>query len=161
VNVLLQDLGANLSSEQLEFVDTRETQEGRFSIFNGSDLPQGSSLTLELSNLDELEFAAPPGNVSAGTAVTPASSVDQNLLRWLVLGLGGMAILLTGILYPRFRSRLAGQTAGQAQDLAARRQKLLLLVARLDDAFEAGELDEQVYRRARAEYKAELFGLME
>jgi hypothetical protein len=35
------------------------------------------------------------------------------------------------------------------------------LLARLDEAFEAGELDKQIYHRARAKYKAELVQLME
>jgi hypothetical protein len=38
---------------------------------------------------------------------------------------------------------------------------LLLLLARLDETFEAGELDEEVYRQARAKYKAELAQIME
>ncbi|RME70966.1 MAG: hypothetical protein D6784_15830, partial [Chloroflexi bacterium] len=41
------------------------------------------------------------------------------------------------------------------------RQRLVLLLARLDEAFEAGELDETVYRQARSRYKAELARLME
>jgi hypothetical protein len=40
--------------------------------------------------------------------------------------------------------------------LETRRQRLLLTIARLDQVFEAGELDEAVYRQARARYKAEL-----
>jgi hypothetical protein len=60
--------------------------------------------------------------------------------------------------YPYLRPQL---THPIDEDLNLRRQKLLLLLARLDEAFEAGELDKQVYHRARAKYKAELVQLME
>ena len=88
----------------------------------------------------------------------PAPPVDQNLLRWLALGLGGLAIVGAGAVYPIYRSRSAEQfTVDQA---TTHRQKLLLLLARLDDSFEAGELDEQLYLQARAKYKVELAELM-
>jgi hypothetical protein len=35
------------------------------------------------------------------------------------------------------------------------------MLARLDEAHEAGDLDESVYRQARARYKAELVEVME
>lgn len=156
VNILMQDLGATLSSEQLQFVETREVQDGKFSIYSGSNLPKDSSLTLELTGLNNLDFAAT--NIPPGATVVPANAVDQNMLRWVVIGLGGAVIVFVGIFYPRFRARLTSAVA--SEDVAARRQKLLLLLARLDDAFEAGELDEQVYRRARTKYKSELAGII-
>ena len=48
-----------------------------------------------------------------------------------------------------------------ATDPSTRRQRLLLLLARLDDTYDAGEIDESIYRQARAEYKAELMRLMQ
>jgi mono/diheme cytochrome c family protein len=156
VNVLMQALGAELTSDQLRFVETRQAHEGEFAIFSGGSLAEGESLAFSLSGLSQLDFVAAP-NIAPAATVAPVSPVDQNLVRWVILGLGGVAIIAAGIFYPRFRSRLAAQT-DEAPEL--RRQKLLLLLARLDDVFEAGELDEQVYRQARAGYKAELASIM-
>jgi len=159
LNLLMQDIGAELSSPQLQFVESREVPGGgKFSIYSGSNLAEGSSVTLELTGLNDLEFAPAPGNAPAGAAIAPDSPVDQNLLRWLVVGLGVAAILLTAVFYPQFRSRLGA--GAPAQEPEFQRQKLLLLLARLDDAFEKGELDEQVYRQARARYKVELSSIM-
>lgn len=157
VNVLMQALGAELSSDQLQFVESRQAHEGEFDIFSGGNLAEGQTLTFNLSGLSQLDFAAAPDVAPAAATVAPGSQVDQNLLRWIILGLGGVAIIAAGILYPQFRARPAAQLN---EDLTLRRQKLLLLLARLDDAFEAGELGEPLYRQARTRYKAELAGIM-
>ena len=115
-------------------------------------------LTLELSNLDELEFAGTPSNAPGATV--PGSLVDQNLLRWIVLGLVGLVLIGVGLVYPQMRPKLTHQTGLTHDDPTIHRQKLLLILARLDQIFEAGELDEELYRRARAKYKAELAEIM-
>ncbi len=150
VNLLMADQGVALDSEQLQFVETRQVQGETFSIFNGANLEKGDILTLRFSNIGQLNSAAGPG----ATAVTPA--VDQNLLRWLMISLGGAAIIGVGVVYPLLRPRLARQPLSVEVDLARRKQRLLLTVARLDEIFEAGELDETVYRKARTKYTAEL-----
>jgi hypothetical protein len=90
-----------------------------------------------------------------------AGVIDQDLLRWLVIGLGGMMLIVAGVIYPYYRPRLTSQGEASDQDPETYRQRLLLTLARLDDLFEAGELDEQVYRQTRARYKAELAEMME
>lgn len=156
VNLLMADQGANLKSEQLQFIETRQFQGDTFAIFSGSDLKQGETLTLELSDLSALE-------ASAGVATNPVATppVDQTLLMWSVLGLGLIAIIGAGVIYPLVRPRLAPQAVGLESDVEVRRQRLLLTLARLDEVYAAGELAESVYRPARARYKAELARLME
>lgn len=156
-NVLLQDQGAKLSSEQLKFVETGEFQGTSFSVYSAADLKKDQPLTLQLTDLDKLTF---PADASASGAVTSAGNVDQNLLRWIVIGLGGAVIVFVVVGYPYLRPQTADPEAA-AEDVSQRRQKLLLMLARLDEVFEAGELDRQVYHRARAKYKAELVHLME
>ena len=157
-NLLMQERGVELSSNQLQFIETRQLDTDEYSVFGGGNLRQGETLTFELTGLDNLEFAVVPGNTQPGAVVAPPVGVDQNLLRWIAMGIGGIAIILASILYPYYRPRLAGVSG---HDSVLHRQKLLLLLARLDDAFEAGELDEQVYHQARAKYKAQLVGTME
>ncbi|MFN8458665.1 MAG: c-type cytochrome, partial [Anaerolineae bacterium] len=155
-NVLVQDQGAELNSSQLQFVEKREFQGDSFSIFSATDLKKGQELTLQLTNLDNLSFTPDP--TLTGT-VAPGPQVNQDWLRWLVLGLGGLIILGVALGYPHLKP--APQVNLSESDPDLQRQKLLLMLARLDELFETGELDKQLYHRARAKYKAELVGLME
>jgi mono/diheme cytochrome c family protein len=157
-NILMQDQGAQLSSEQLQFVETRQFQGNSFSIFNAADLKKGQELILKLTDLNKLTFT---GETAAPGAVVPTGGIDQNLLRWIVIGLGGAVIVFVAVGYPYFRPQLTHQPGGYLEDPNLRKQKLLLILARLDGVFEAGELDKQLYHRARAKYKAELVKLME
>jgi hypothetical protein len=70
-------------------------------------------------------------------------------------------MLVAAVAYPSARSRLTHQSMPEDEDLETRRQRLVLTLVRLDETFEAGELDETVYHRARTRYKAELAQLME
>ncbi len=157
VNIFLQDIGASLSSNQLQFVETREGHGDKFSIFSGSNLTQDDTLTLQLSDLDQLQFNTGAGAPNASDF--NQSRVDQNVLRWSVVGLGGLLIVAVALVYPIYRPQLSRQAAADA-DKDVRLQKLLLMLARLDEVFEAGELDQAVYRQARSRYKAELATLM-
>jgi hypothetical protein len=156
-NVLMQDVGVKLNSEQLQFAEARSIQGQNFAIYNGTSLPAGQNIKLTLAGLNDLDFTEAGG---AG-AVTPGLvNVDQGLLRWIIIGLGGAIIVLAAAVYPYLRPQLTHQAGLDAADPDTRRQQLLLLLARLDETYEAGELDEQVYRRARARYKAELAELL-
>lgn len=157
VNVVMRDQGAELTSTQLQFVEKRNFQGDLFAIFAGSNLQKGQELTLQLTNLDNLSFAAPASPEAALTA----SNVFQNQLGWMVLVVGGLVIAAVALGYPYFRPQLAHPSDPADNDPDLHRQKLLLMLARLDELFESGELDKQLYRRARAKYKAELVGLME
>lgn len=158
LNVLVQEMGASVNSDQLNFVETREVQGDLFSILGGSNLSAGETLTLELTDLDKLTFSGAP-NVPAATVAT--GLVDQNLLRWIVLGLVAVVLVAAVVIYPQMRPSLTHQSGIHHDDPAVHRQKLLLTLARLDQVFEAGELDEEVYRRARSKYKAELAELIQ
>ncbi len=154
VNLLLADQGVSLESEQLRFAETRQIQEDTFAIFNGRDVRQAEGLILNFSDLDSLEFqqqaaaVTPPGAATASTT----HLFDQTLATWIILGLG-LAAIAAVVVYTVRQPVLEPQAA---VDTASQRQRLLLLLARLDEAFERGELNEAVYRRARARYKGEL-----
>ncbi len=158
LNVLMSNQGANLSSDQLQFVENRQVQGSEFSIFNGGSLAQGDTLSLRLSGLDDLEFDTAPTMPGAMAAAPP---VNQQLILYFTLGLGGLAIVGVGLAYPLMRPKLTHRADLYDADPELHRQKLLLMLARLDEAYEAGELDESVYRQARARYKAELVEVME
>lgn len=157
-NVLMQDQGAKLNSPQLQFVEKREFQGDSFSIYNAANLKKDQDLVLQLTDLNKLAFAAAPA--APGAVAAASGGLNQDHLRWTIVGLGGVMILLVALGYPHLRPQLTHQPAAE-EDPSMRRQKLLLLLARLDKAFEAGELDKRIYHRARAKYKAELMQLME
>jgi hypothetical protein len=154
----MSEQGANLSSEQLQFVETRQVQGSEFAIFNGGNLTKGDTLALQLTDLDNLVFESASNTPGATVADPP---VNQALLRWIILVVGGLAVIGVGLAYPLLRPQLTHQSGVYSDDPDLYRQKLLLMLARLDETFEAGELDEAVYRRARAKYKAELVEVME
>ncbi len=160
VSVMLADQGAELSSDQLQFMDTRSLQGQSYQIYAGSNLKQGDTLSLQLSNLDDLDFTSVMG-APPGASVPAGQPVDQNMIMWVIIGLGGLAIVLAGVVYPLTRPQLAEATDSDYNDPAMQRQKLLLTLARLDEAFAAGEINESAYRQARTRTKAELARLME
>jgi mono/diheme cytochrome c family protein len=73
------------------------------------------------------------------------------------LAIGGSslaaALILAGLWWYRAPSRRAAHEAGLARKPASQREKLLRDIARLDDEFEAGRLEEAEYRERRAALK--------
>ena len=89
----------------------------------------------------------------------PSTGLSQTALLWIMLGLGALAVVFA-LAYPSLRPRLAGESPTSEGQLMHERQRILLTLARLDDANEASELNETVYRRARTRHKAELAGVL-
>jgi mono/diheme cytochrome c family protein len=159
-SVVMEERGATLQSSQLAFVETRDFQGRPYAIYNGSNFKKGQALNLQLSGLDNLTFA---DESSIPTATVTGSGLAQEGWLWLILGIGGVVIVAVAVGYPRLRPRLPqpDESPFPLEDPNLRRQKLLVLLARLDELFEAGELDKPLYHRARARFKAELMELME
>ena len=161
MDVLMNLQGATLSSEQLEFIEDREFQGNRFSIFNGANYKAGQTISLQLTGLNDLEFATPGAEIDA-PAVADTTWFNQEIAKWAVMGMGLVAVVVAAFVYPRIRPQWSPQPAQVGDEtIETRRQRLLLTLARLDETYEKGELDETVYQRARARYKAELAQLME
>jgi mono/diheme cytochrome c family protein/5-hydroxyisourate hydrolase-like protein (transthyretin family) len=157
VNALLTDQGANLTSPQLQFVENRDFQGNAFAVFAGQELPPEQPLSLSLTGLNNLAFTPETVPGAANPHAAAATGFNQQGAMWAILGLGGLAVILAAVVYPL---RRAGWPSGE-ESPADRRQKLLLLLARLDENYEAGDIDPAIYRRARAKTKAELADLLE
>jgi hypothetical protein len=158
VNALLMDVGAKLESEVLDSAGERTAQGQDFLQYTGENLKAGETLPIRLDDLDKIEFTSAP-EPSDRPSVMPSTSLSQTALLWLILGLGGLAVVFV-LVYPSLRPRFAGAAPASEGDLTQERQRLLLTLARLDQAYEAGDLNETVYRRARARRKAELADLL-
>jgi mono/diheme cytochrome c family protein len=161
VNVLVIDQGVELKSGQVEFVETRQFQGNTFEVYRGDSLGQDDTLTFNLAGLNNLDFIN-SANIPDREVALNSTGLNQDVLRWIMLGLGGVVIVLAGVIYPLTRPQQATSPVDLSEaNLETHRRKLLLTLARLDQIFEAGELDEKNYRRARARYKAELVQIME
>ncbi len=154
VNGLVLDVGAKLESEALVFGGERTAQGQTFLQYTGQNLKAGETLPVRLGDLDKIEFASTP-DASGGSRVIPSTGLSQTSLLWMMLGFGVLAVVF-GLAYPWLRPRLRGEALASEGDLGRERQRLLFTLARLDQAYEAGQLNETVYRRARAQRKAEL-----
>jgi len=154
VNGLVADVGASLNSALLTFADQRTFQGQNFLRYTGQNLKAGVKLPLRLDGLDKIQFA--PAISSEDVEVMDGSAATVQLaLLWTMLALGGVLVAF-GLLYPRLRLRLRGEVASHQIAPALERQRLLLTLARLDEAYQANQLNETVYRRARAHRKAQL-----
>jgi hypothetical protein len=164
VNALMLDAGEKLTSDALTLVGPRAVQDQTYLQYAGQDLKAGAVLPLELGDLDKMKSPSSAGSAASDNpaAASPSGGdLSQTTLLWLILALGGIALVL-GLAYPRLRTRLRGAAAAVSQtgDPALERQHLLLTLARLDQAYDAGRLNEAVYRRVRARRKAELTEIM-
>jgi hypothetical protein len=64
-----------------------------------------------------------------------------------------------GAVYPALRRQPMPAVAPPSEDARAAQQRLLLMLARLDEAYQAGQISASAYRRARAHHKAALAAL--
>jgi mono/diheme cytochrome c family protein len=158
VNGLVMDVGAKLESGTLSYDGERAAQGQTFLQYTAQGLSRGSTVPIQLVDLDKIEFAS-TSEPASGPPVMPSTGLSQTILLWMMLGLGALAIFFV-LAYPSLKPRFAGESTSSEGQLMRERQRLLLTLARLDDAYEAGDLSETVYRRARARRKAELAELI-
>jgi hypothetical protein len=148
------DVGAKLESDVLSYDGERAAQDRTFLQYTAQSLENGETLPIQLVDLDRIEFTSTPEPADAAPVMS-SSGLSQTTLLWITLGLGGLAIVFV-LAYPSLRTRFVGEAPAGESDLTRERQRLLLTLARLDQAYEAGDLNETVYHRARARHKAEL-----
>ncbi|MBN1887688.1 MAG: hypothetical protein JW850_06845 [Thermoflexales bacterium] len=144
VDLLLPDVGVQLTSPQLVAAGPRQTQMGAYQHFTlAQPLAAGQALSFRL---DGAVAGASSGNGATGS---PPS--------WLLPGavaLASAALAGAFIWWRLCRPAAAAETAEADQDA------LIEAIAALDDAYEAAQLPESDYRRQRERLKAELTELM-
>lgn len=132
VNLMVPQVGVDVETD-LEFTGTVGT-ERTYRVWRGTVLTPGETWSVR--------FRGKPTVAAAGTpAVSATGSVP-------LVALGGLTFLaLTALLFLGLRSR------GKPREDP---ERLLEAMARLDDAYESGELDEAIYRERRAALKEAL-----
>lgn len=121
-------------------------------VITGSNLVAGAPFTSQ-SGQEYLVYSAPgqPAGASFSATLTNLPGADNTAtLQAIALGAGGIGGLAL-LTYPLYRRRSSKKTA-QVSERVLRLESL----ARLDDAFEEGKLDETEYRAQRELLKAEL-----
>jgi hypothetical protein len=168
VSVILPDVGVELEGEGWTSQGAQEAMGGSFISYARQDVPAGETLSLTLSG-EPTQLASPGG---AGSAVAPR---DENIE--LIIGAIALIVVLGAGVYV-YRTRQLQEEAdeyiyedeydyddeyGDEDDgqLAADEEvdQLLQEIADLDEAYEAGEVEEAKYRAERQRLKEELKSL--
>jgi hypothetical protein len=147
VNALVSDIGQEVSSPQLMNQGVRSTQNGSYVSLLGQNLPAGHEVVIRMAGLP-----------SAGGVANAVGASGAGLSRGLLFGLIGLATVAAVVLValPIVRKR----SAAPAYTAAASRDELADALARLDLAYEAGEVSESAYRDQRLRLKAQLRDLL-
>lgn len=151
LNILVAQPGLTLRSDQLEPRGLESFQDRQYELFAASDLGPDEPLALELVPMPMDETV--PGSMggTGETTVAVSGGGNQETLRqigWILSILAVGAVLAYAFATKGRTPRSAGAT-DRAQDPAVRR--LLVQLADLDDALEAGEVDQAEYDRRRAQ----------
>lgn len=120
---------------------------------SGDNLAQGAPFTSQ-SGQPYLVFAGPEqraGTTFSATISNLPGADNTRQLQTIVLVGGGLGALVL-LAYPFYQKRARKNKMGETSE----RVMLLQALARLDDAFDAGELEETEYHAQRAALKAEL-----
>ncbi len=133
---LVQAAGGEVISDQLVVKGPVDINGIQFNHFSGVDFTLGSTIETQLTGLP-----------SAG---------NKGIILWVTVALG-VLVGVVGFSYLVKKKRLQPVRTEVVSD----RQKLLVELAQLDDEFESGKIDEEVYRRLRAKKKSQLVVLVQ
>jgi len=152
LNVLVPRVGLDVTSDQVELSEISTVEGQVYLNLNGTDFAAGEELSVRFDGLQDI--ARQPA-----TAPVAQSGLDP---KWIALGLAALA-LGGGLIYPTLRRSAKPVSAGhpvEPTDGQLTLTRLLQSMADLDDAFEAGHVDEASYRKRRQALKGEALALM-
>jgi hypothetical protein len=161
MNMLVAQPGLTLNSDQLQSRGLELFQGRQYELYSTLNLGPDTPLALEFIPMEGVSgdagtTAAPASGGERETGATPRG--NQPLILWLGIGLSVVAVAGVVVYSMTVRSSAA---AGGAPDLASNpeAQAQLAELADLEDALEAGQVDEVAYERRRAEIYEELRAL--
>jgi len=151
LNVLVPRVGVKVTSDQVELGEIRTVEGQAYLNLNGKNFAAGDQLSVHFAGLQGVvQQPATPEATEGG--------FDPN---WIALGLAALA-LVGVVIYPALRRSGTPASASESVEPAgARLTPLLQAIADLDDAFEAGRMDESSYRQQRQALKSEALALMQ
>ena len=151
--LLHEEAGELVAPERLTALPPAEVGEKTYGVWQASQLEPGTKLTLKLDNL-----ARQPFHQRLGEALTDGPYLKIGIP--VAVGLG-MAAILVYVLAVKGAARApasatADEATGSSQD---QRRSLVGEIARLDDLYEAGQLERQEHQRLRERLKTRLLRL--
>jgi hypothetical protein len=158
LNLLAAQPGLTVRGQQLQAQGPQGFGDKQFEVYLAEDLGPNTPLNVELVPVaaEEGSSMIPSASGSEPGVATAAPQGQQKLLRSLGVGLTLLAAIGAGV-YPRLTRRTAAQAARDRSTVlqGALAKQLLADLADLEQAFEAGEVDQSTYVRLRAEkYRA-------
>jgi mono/diheme cytochrome c family protein len=147
LNFLVPDVGVTISGDNLADSGVSDVQGGRFHTYTRAGLPANAPFAITLSGQ--------PTAISSGSA--PIATAGPNW-RNILIGILSLALVASIIAYWWTGQMEKTETVKAGGNPA---ETLLDAIARLDDEFEAGKLDEAKYQARREKLKAELRRVME
>jgi hypothetical protein len=153
MNAMAAQPDLSLRSEQLQAMGAETFQDRQYNFYVGDSLPADLPLVIEFLPAAGEGVPSMPasGQTPEQAATTESTRGHQELLRWFGFRLVGLAVL-GALVYPLATSRQAkapDDVPGVGQTPASRR--LVSELADLEEALEAGKLDEEDFERQRAE----------
>ena len=146
LNILLAQPGLALRSDQLLDMGLQTFQDRQYRLYAAANLPAGTPLIVDLV-VEAVEEVAPTAPAQPATPIKD----DQGLLRGFGFGLAGLAVL-GAVLYPLLtRQRQSSAQAAPALNANPQARRLLAELADLEEAYEAGRIDEETWQQQRAE----------
>ena len=154
LSILVTQPGLTLQSEQVLSQGVQQFQDQQFELFAASNLAPDEPLVLLFEPVEGAEsMPATPGSSSSTGQSMPEMPVpgNQSLLRVLGYVLAGLAVI--GVVVYLVAAKPLAAASAPARKLTSdpKARRLLAELADLEDAFEAGQMDEATYERRRAE----------
>jgi hypothetical protein len=171
LDLLVPDVGVQVAADRLVARGPREMGDGAWYLhFSAQNLARGEELAIHFSIPSAMLGTSLPQRVEAVSEEVGAAGV-QEIMRGVGLGLAVLSVVFV-LGYPRVRHCTWTASTVQVRRAAPlpppcwggmgeqEKGELLLALARLDDAFEEGEIVEEEYHQRRGEAKAQLIGVM-
>lgn len=161
LNMLVAQPGLSLRSDQLESMGTQLFQDRQYELFVAENLEAETPLRLEFIQEADVSAGAAPGGMSpsGGQEATGSPRGNQGVLLWIGFGLTGLAIV-GAIVYSATGTRpTAVHRSRQSIASDPTAQRMLSELAELEEALEAGQVDEATYQSRRTEIYGELKSL--
>jgi hypothetical protein len=162
LSILVAQPGLALNAEQMLAMGTENFQGRQYEFFTMQDLPANTPLVVEFVPGAEESGGESPAGMPPTSGESPASTTtrgNQGLLRWIGFVLAGLAVV--GVVAYAATSKQPAPAAATNPNLSSnpKAQRLVAELADLDEAFEAGDLDEAAYEHQRAEKREALKSL--
>lgn len=161
LNMLVAQPGLTLRSEQLESRGTQLFQDRQYEFFVAENLGPETPLVIELIPVADPSAGAEAGGMapSGAQGATGPTRGNQGVLLWIGFSLAGLAIV-GAVVYSASSARPA-PAHRSASSVASdpRAQRMLSELAKLEEALEAGQVDEETYESQRTEIYGKLKSL--